>query len=313
MVTSSESAERRPSNHSSSNPGLAIAAAALVGVQVGAAAVASRFVIAETDPIMLGLLRYAVGVLCLAPFVLVAPRPRFATRDLAPMAVLGITQFAILIILFNIALQNIPAGRVALVFASFPLQTMLLAAILGRERLTPARGAGVLITMAGVALALGEKAFAGPSNASWWGEAAAFGAALCGAVCSVLYRPYLQRYPALAVGAFAMLASVVFLAVAAGILGSLAPWPSLSWRGIAAVLFIGASSGIGYVALLWAYARTTPTRVTIFQALAPPTAAALGWGFLGEPVSTTFLAGIAVVIFGIALAHWPNFAASKNR
>src|SRR5947207_933744 len=70
----------------------------------------------------------------------------------------------------------------------------------------------VLLTIAGVGFALGDRAAAG---AAWIGDAAVFASALVGAICSVLYRPYLQRYPALPVSAFAMLASVLFLAVLA--------------------------------------------------------------------------------------------------
>ena len=91
----------------------ALLAAAATGVQVGAAIVASRFVVGEVPPLTLALLRYAVGFLCLAPFAwpvlklfLAHPsagRSLSATAsgvlDLAVMAALGIGQFAVLIAL----------------------------------------------------------------------------------------------------------------------------------------------------------------------------------------------------------------------
>ncbi len=281
---------------------LPIFAAALVGVQVGAATVASRFALAELDPTLLGLLRYFVGVLCLVPFVAAAGgMPRMPLRDAVPMAVLGIVQFALLIWLFNVALTHLPAARVALIFSAFPLLTMVFAAALGRERLTPWRTLGVMTTMLGVGLVLGERLDEGGS--SWLGEAAALGAAACGALCSVLYRPYLLRYPALPVSILAMAASVAALLVPALAVSGLGPVAKLSWRGWAATLFIGASSGVGYFTLMWAYARASPTRVAVFQALAPLTAAALGWAFLGEMVSATFGLGLCAVAAGIVLAH----------
>jgi len=48
-------------------------------------------------------------VLCLLPAVLVSTRPRFAPRDLAPIALLGIAQFGILIALLNHGLRFIPS------------------------------------------------------------------------------------------------------------------------------------------------------------------------------------------------------------
>src|SRR5262249_15340881 len=156
------------------------------------------------------LLRYVIGFCFLLPAMLLsAPGLRFERRDLAPIGLLGITQFGVLIALLNYGLRFIPSARAALIFATFPLLTMVLAAALGLERLNAARSAGVLLTIAGVGLALGEKALTrGGSAEGWIGELAVFASALSGAVCTVLYRPYLKKYPALPVSAFAMLASV---------------------------------------------------------------------------------------------------------
>ncbi|MFI4982285.1 MAG: EamA family transporter, partial [Nevskiales bacterium] len=129
---------------------LALAAAAATGVQVGAAMVATRFVVGQTGPATLALLRYAIGVCCLAPALLLTGQPvRFARRDVLPIALLGIGQFGILIALLNIGLRTVPSGRGALIFAMFPLLTMLIAVTLGQEKLSPGRTAGVLLTIAG--------------------------------------------------------------------------------------------------------------------------------------------------------------------
>jgi len=281
-------------------------AAAATGIQVGAAMVATRFVIDQTGPASLAMLRYAIGVLWLLPVVLLTPRARFARRDVLPIAVLGIGQFGVLIALLNFGLQSITAGRAALLFATFPLQTMLLAAMLGRERITAAKAAGVALTILGVGLALGGDAVAGVgSPTAWIGVLAVLASAFCGALCSVLYRPYLARYPVPPVGAFAMLASVGFLAAVATLDGSLATIPAITGTGWLAILFIGASSGIGYLLWLWALGHTTPTRVTVFLALSPLTAALLGAAMLGEPVSWGLALGLACVAAGLLLAHRP--------
>jgi drug/metabolite transporter (DMT)-like permease len=280
---------------------LALVAAAVVGMQVGAATVASRFALPETDPVSLAFMRYAIGVLSLAPFILAGRWPAFRARDLVPMGVLGITQFAILILLLNYGLTLIPAGRAALVFSAFPLLTLLFAAALGHEPVTLRKAIGVLLTMTGIAIALGDQILGG-TGTGYWGEALVFCAAACGAICSVLYRPYLRRYPALPVAGFAMLASVMFLAVAGTVSGGLTNPLALSARALAAIAFIGLSSGVAFFILLWAYARIAPTRVTMFQVLAPLTATALGIVFLGEIVTWNFLAGLAAVAAGIVIA-----------
>ncbi len=282
---------------------LAVLAAAAVGVQVGAAIVATRFVIGQTGPASLALLRYAIGFLCLLPPVLAMGRVRFDARDVVPIALLGIVQFAVVVALLNFALQTVPSARVALLFATFPLMTMLLAAALGREALTLRKSAGVALTLLGVGIVLGEKVFAaGTSDEEWLGTLAVLGSALAGALCSVLYRPYLRKYDPLPVSAFAMLASVGFLALLADGEGFFAEAPRITAAGWAAVMFIGLSSGIGYFLWLWALRHTTPTRVTVFLALSPVTAAVLSAAFLGEPVTLQAAAAIAVLSAGLWLA-----------
>jgi drug/metabolite transporter (DMT)-like permease len=135
------------------------------------------------------------------------------------------------------------------------------------------------------------------------GELAIFASAFCGAVCSVFYRPYLRKYPPLPISAFAMLASVGFLAVLAAGEGFFNSLPRFTVGGWLAVLFIGINSGIGYYLWLWALGHTSPTRVTVFLSLSPLTATALGALFLGEKISSIFLLGLACVALGLWLAH----------
>lgn len=288
---------------------LAMLAAAGTGIQVGAAIVATRFVIGETDPITLAMLRYAIAFLCVAPGALFAWRAADATttaRDVAAIAALGIIQFGLVIALLNFALTRIPSGRAALIFATFPLQTMVIAAVLGREALTRPKVIGVGLTILGVALALGDKLAQGGGGGEWLGALAVFASAFCGAFCSVFYRPYLRRYPTLPVSALAMFASAMFLLAWALMQGSLGGLSAISWTGWGAVVFIGLSSGIGFFWWLWALAHASPTRVTVFLALSPITAALLGTALLGEALSPLLLVGLASVVLGLWAAHREN-------
>jgi drug/metabolite transporter (DMT)-like permease len=283
------------------NPALPVLAAATNGLLIGAAMVASRFALEQMPPATLALLRYSVGALCLLPPLLMIRRMRFERRDLVPVALLGIVQFGILVALLNWGLQRMPSARAALIFATFPLLTMLLAAAMRLERLTLEKTSGVLLTFAGVALALGDKVLG--AEAGWWGEAAVFASALCGAICSVLYRPYVRKYPTLQVSWFAMVASVLFLALLAANERFFDHWPRFDVAGWGAVLFVGMASAAAYFLWLWALAHTSPTRVTVFVSLSPPTAAVLGWALLGEPLSPLFLAAVACLAGGLWLAH----------
>jgi drug/metabolite transporter (DMT)-like permease len=278
-------------------------------VLVGAAIVATRFIVADVPPLTLAMLRYAIGFLCLAPFAAPAWRAypghdHVPARDLAAMALLGIVQFGVLIALLNWGLRHVSAAQAALLFSLFPFLTLLLSAAAGQERIHARLAGGVLLSIAGIALSLAPK-LAASTSAHWWGELAVLASALLGAACAVLYRPYLQRYPTVPVSAYAMLASVFALALAALAEDWPARVPLLGPAVWAVVAFIGLASGIGYFWWMYALKHESPTRVTVFLALNPVTAALLGHWLLGEPLHAAALAGLALIAIGLWLATRP--------
>ena len=280
----------------------ALWAAAGTGIQVGAAIVASRYALAEMTPAVLALLRYVVGFMILAPVAWRLGLVRFAGRDVVPLALLGIGQFGILVALLNAALLYVSSALAALLFSTFPFMTLVLSALLGREAFTQLKVFAVLLTILGVGVTLGvdPTGFSGAPDL-WTGAGLASASALTGAVCSIFYRPYLERYPTVQVSAFAMLASVAFLVFWAAGDGFFATLPDYSAGAWAAVLFVGASSGVGYFLWLYALHYAAPTRVTVFLALSPLTAAAIGAVWLSEPVGLGLAAGIALVTAGLWL------------
>ncbi len=292
---------------------LALLAAAATGVQVGAAIVATRMAVTDVPPLTLAMLRYGIGFLCLLPFVIrkkwpVDPVERswlaikgIAKPDLAAMAALGIGQFGVLIALLNFGLQHIGAAPAALIFSLFPLLTLLLSSLLGREPINLRLVAGVVLSVAGVGVSMAPK-IASFGTGPWWGELAVLASAFVGALCSVFYRPYLKRYPTLNVSAFAMFASVIFLSL----LALPEHWPqrvgTFSLHAWAAISFIGVSSGIGYFLWLYALKHETPTRVTIFLSLNPVTAGILGSLMLHEPFDGWMVGATGLIIVGLWLA-----------
>jgi drug/metabolite transporter (DMT)-like permease len=290
-------------------------AAAGTGIQVGAAMVATRYVVDAAGPGSLGFLRYLVGLICLVPALWLRPWQSIAARDLLPIGLLGIGQFAALIALLNYSLLHIPAARASLLFSTFPLMTMILSALLGRERLTTAKVGGSLLTFAGVAIALGGAAMtAQPEHGSvWLGTLSALGAAFCGAVCSIFYAPYVARSSALHVTAFAMFVAVLALAGMAAAEGFFTAWPSFTAGEMAAVAFIGVSSGIGFFLWVYALGNAPPSLVTLFLGLGPVTAALGGTALLGEPLPVAALLGLGCVLAGLWCALKPDRRAAQTK
>ena len=101
-------------------------------------------------------------------------------------------------------------------------------------------------------------------------------------------------------------ASVLFLAV----LALTEAWPqrvgTLSQQAWWVIVFIGLSSGVGYLLWLYALKHESPTRVTVFLALNPVTAAVLGWALLGERVDGWGWAALACIALGLWMSSRPS-------
>ena len=269
-----------------------------MGALIGVAAVASRFAVAELGPITLAFLRYAIALLCLAPLAL-ARRARVRWADVPAIALIGIGQFALLITLLNFSMLYIPAGRAALIFGATPLLTLIVAWLIGRETLTGRKTTGIVLCVLGVAAVLSDRGVTANDGLFWIGDLAALGSAVCGAVCSVLYAPYMRRYDAVSICALATLAATAALGLAtwwfAGPITFTEPG-----RGVwLAVLVVGLASAAGYLLWVWALGHAPASTVAAFISLGPIVAAALGYGLLGEPPTWGLIVGLALVTAGL--------------
>ena len=284
----------------------ALGAAALAGIQVGACIAGSRWLLSDIGPLSLTFLRYAVALATLVPLLAAVGGTRdglsrLSVGDAIRVALLGIVQFGVLIALLNFGLKHVDAGLGALLFATFPLMTLVIATAAGHERFDAPLAAGVLLSIVGVALALGVRPPAMSGAGFVLGAVCVLVAALCGAVCSVLWRPLLHRHATLPLGTLAMTAAVVALAPAAAAEGLFTQARALTLAQWATVIAIGLSSGVGYWVWLWVLKHTAPTKATTFLALSPVTAALIGMFALGEPISAGLVVGVVCILFGLVL------------
>ncbi len=281
-------------------------AAIVATICFGTSVVATRFVVAQTQPVTLAFLRYTIGTACLAPVLWNIGRKGVPKGDLLAIAALGVMFFGVFPWTFSAALTHSPASRVAIVLATMPLLTLFISWMRGYDHITRPKLLGQLLAFAGLVIAL--RPAAAPVQAGeqlWLGDLLTGITALCGAAYNVFSRPYLQRYAPLHVTALSMLAGVLFLAPIAAYHGAFSSLPVFTTRGWLALLFLGTLGGaFGFALWSWALQRSTPSRVAVFIAINPLTAIALGVLLLNEPVTVQFLFGFAAVVAGIFLANW---------
>lgn len=284
---------------------LALAAAGLSGILVGAALVATGSIIDQAGPATVAFMRYLIGVLFLLPLAMRHSWSNIQIRDVPAIFLLGVFQFGVLILLLNFSVLYIEVGLSVLIFATLPLQTMCIAILLKQESFTARKFIGIMLTIAGVGFAVGAAAFnTSLAPMAWMGMGAAFLSALSGAACSVYYRPYLQKYPTIQVSTLSMLASVIFLlsiSIFEGLFDSIPQFDLTVWL---VLLFIGLSSSVGYFTWLYALTHTLPSNVTVFLGISPISAAIFAALFIAQPLTVEDMIGSAFVAVGLFVCLW---------
>lgn len=281
---------------------IGVLAAVLSSTIGGMAGATTRFIVADTDPMTLGVIRYGGGFLVLLPLVLALRQPWPKGRDWIGVTLLGLLFFALFPVLFNGAFVYTTAAHGSMVLSTLPLLTMTVAAIVGVETLTRRKTAGVLIATGGVALALVTGLGHAPDGA-WRGDLLMLAATLCMAFYNVWSRPFIMRS-----------APLTFLTAGMGI-GSLCLLMIVLPRGgFSALGAFGPGQWIAalYIAIfggavafyLWVFAleRASPTRVAATMAVNPISASILAAIIIGEPIGMNLLLGVIAVFGGIWIA-----------
>jgi drug/metabolite transporter (DMT)-like permease len=268
----------------------------------GTAAAVTRYLVGNADPITLAILRWGIGFLCVLPTALFL-RVRWPQRsDWLAIAVLGLCFFGLFFVFYNMAVSYTTAARASLALSTLPLQTMIVGALLGIERLTARKSAGVCVAVLGVLAALGSGLSAAPPEA-WRGELIMMGAVLCMAFYNVWSRPFIERSSALgflAVGMGAGAAALILVGLLTNRVAVLSSFGAPQW--IAGV-YLGVGGGaLAFVLWVLALERTTPTRVANTMTVNPIAAGLLATQLVGEPITLNLIIGLVAVFAGIWIA-----------
>jgi drug/metabolite transporter, DME family len=195
------------------------------------------------------------------------------------------------------ALDYLPVGPLAFLFYTYPAWVVVMAAILGREKLTPDRVIALSLAMTGIVIMVGA-----PSSASLntFGVLLALGTALLYA----LYLPVLHRVqegmPA-AVSSFYLISGVfiAFLAMSLGTRTMQLPSTIEMWQ---YVLMLSLFSTVMAFATLVAGLRVLgPVRTSIIATIEPFFTLLLGALFLGERITAGTFAGGALIAAAVIL------------
>lgn len=294
------------------------AGAFIAAILFGASVVAVRVAVQDIPPLTLAILRFGQGGLLLLLLLLIWARDllHIGWRNVPYLILLGVIFFTIFPVTFNTGLRLTEASRGALMLATMPLWSVLLARMATGEHLSIRQTCGVLLAFAGVGGVLAERGLTFVSTSlSLAGDTLMLVTAFCGAVYGVLAKRMLTRYKSLTVTAYAMMFGTLLLVVPAAFVED--PSSALArmrTETIMLVLFLGIFGGaIGYFLWTSALTRLSPTQVAVYINLNPMIATLLGATLLAEKPTGVFVAGFAAVLAGVLLVNLPGRVQLERR
>lgn len=229
--------------------------------------------------------------------------PGLTRRDASRIVVAGLLIVVGYHLFLNVGTRYTTSGIAALVVALAPGMTLVLAALLGLERMTMRRVGGLAVAFAGVALVVALGTGESLSVESVKGPLIVAGAPLAFALYNVLLKPLFARYDLLALTAATSLVGILgLLPFVRGSTVDLAV--DVSAKDTALLLYLGVlATLLGYIAWNIGLRALGPTRAVAYTYAISPLAVVIGAVVLDEPVTAWLALGGALVVGGIAAAQ----------
>jgi drug/metabolite transporter (DMT)-like permease len=269
----------------------------------GSGFIATKIGLQHAPPFTFLTLRFAFGIACLVPIVLIV-RPRWpASRaELRHVVTAGLLMHAVHLGGSHYTQYlGMSAGITAVLLSIQPLLTALVAARWMGERLSTRQWAGITIGLVGVGLVVWHKVDVREAST---GSLIAVAISLAGVTAGTLYqRTFCPLVDLRAASLVQFAATLLVLAPLAWLVEDAAViW---SWSLAAAIVFlvIGASI-LGVNALHTLMRRGRAARVASLLYLTPVFAVALELAMFGIVPSHLSLVGIAITLIGVALVAW---------
>jgi drug/metabolite transporter (DMT)-like permease len=266
----------------------------------GSGYLATKIGIQYAAPFTFLSLRYAFGLACLVP-VLILMRPPWpdTPRELAHVVAAGLLMHGIQLSGSHYAQYlGLSAGVVALILSVQPLVTAMVAKRWMHERLAPRQWTGIALGLAGVLLVVWHKI---DVRVMTLGALVAITVSLAGVTAGTLYQrvfcPTVNLYSAAWIQFAASLLLLAPLALAFE--GARVQW---SWALAGAIAFLVILASIFAVNALHTLMRHgQATKVTSILYLTPIVAVVLEYLLFGVVPSALTFTGIAVTCLGVAL------------
>lgn len=274
----------------------------LLGALWGASFLFMRVAVSEFGPLALIEVRVAVAAIALS--ALLGFRGQFSSlRGLGKkLLITGAVNSAIPFTLFAYCTLSIPASYAAVLNATAPLFSVLVAFVWFGERLHWMRWVGLIVGFIGVVILVSERLGAsGSSIAIGLAIAAGLFAAFLYGVATQYSKRAFEGVPPLTISTGTLISASLIL-LPTMITHSPSKMPSgTSW--ICAVLLGIGCTGVAYVLFFRLLRNLGPSKAMTVAYLIPAFAILWGYVVLGESITGTMLTGGCVILFGTTLVN----------
>ena len=262
-----------------------------------------KIAVQEIGPITLVAFRVLFGLLFgIAVILIQRPQLPRSLKAWSPPLILGVTNVAIPFFLISWGEQSIDSAVAAILDATVPLFTILIAHYLLRDdKMTVPKVLGLLMGFAGVVILMSKDI--GTSFGSVVGQVAVVLACVFYAGSNVYARKTTEDTPGIlrSVGPLVSSTAVMWLATFA--LESPVHIPQLGITWIA-LLFLGTiGSGVAFIMLYYLIHEIGPTRATMVTYLFPLGGVLLGVVFLDEKLSWQVAVGSVLIVLSLIVAN----------
>lgn len=262
----------------------------------------------QMDALTLALFRVDLATLLLVPLLFIertrAPRRRPADKDVLSLVVLGILGICLNQILFTVGLNFTSVSHSSLIVCIGPVNTLILARLLGMEHLTAPKLVGITIAFAGVAmLALGQDLSRRAPTLR--GDLMTLGASLAFTGYTVLGKRVAGRFSPVTINAYTYAAAALILAPLTVRQGLRLDWRAVGWQGWWAVIYMALGTSVfAYLLWFWALRHLAASRLSVFTYLQPVLGTLLGIYVLHEPFTFQLAIAGGLVLGGVLLTEW---------
>ena len=267
--------------------------------------VAIKFGLEDCPPLLGAGLRFAFAGLVLLAVTLA--RRRSLATDVWLAAVLAAFPFALAYGLVYWGEQYIPSGLAAVLFGVLPLYVAVMGAFLLPDQPLRTRVVvGVVIAVAGLALAFAESIDLGDAELAVAGAAALAAAPLGAAVGNISIKLRAEQLDAVTLNGWAMLGGGVLLLTASAVGES---WGDTAWttNSIGSIAYLAlVGSAVPFVALTVLLRHLTAQAISFLAMLRPFGALIFGATLYDEQITVRALAGAALVATGLLIAQAPR-------